>query len=33
LFRLQEDGPKGPDGFIGQIDEIVSGKEKEVMAE
>jgi ribosome recycling factor len=32
MFRLQEEAQKVTDGFIGQIDEIVSGKEKEVMA-
>ena len=32
MFRLQEESQKATDGFISQIDEIVSGKEKEVMA-
>lgn len=32
LFRLQEDAQKITDSFITQIDDIVSGKEKEVMA-
>ncbi|MGE4558626.1 MAG: ribosome recycling factor [Desulfobulbus sp.] len=32
MFRLQEESQKATDGFIGQIDEIVIGKEKEVMA-
>jgi ribosome recycling factor len=31
-FRLQEEAQKATDAFISQIDEIVSGKEKEVMA-
>nr|WP_232362569.1 ribosome recycling factor [Desulfogranum mediterraneum] len=31
MFRLQEDAQKATDDFIKQIDEIVSGKEKEVM--
>ncbi|MDD2463684.1 MAG: ribosome recycling factor [Desulfobulbus sp.] len=32
LFRLQDESQKVTDSFIAQIDEIVSGKEKEVMA-
>ena len=32
MFRLQDEGQKATDSFIGQIDEIVTGKEKEVMA-
>ena len=32
LFRQQEDAQKVTDGFIAKIDEIVSGKEKDVMA-
>jgi len=32
MFRLQDESQKATDGFITQIDEIVSGKEKEVMA-
>lgn len=32
MFRLQEDAQKVTDDFINQIDEILSGKEKEVMA-
>ncbi len=32
MFRLQDDSQKATDSFIAQIDEIVSGKEKEVMA-
>ncbi len=31
MFRLQEDAQKTTDDFIKQIDEVVSGKEKEVM--
>ena len=31
MFRLQEEAQKTTDGFIGQIDEILRGKEKEVM--
>lgn len=31
-FRLQEEAQKITDGFIGQVDEITGGKEKEVMA-
>lgn len=31
MFRLQDDAQKATDGFITNIDEIVSGKEKEVM--
>ncbi len=31
MFRLQDDAQKATDDFIKQIDEIVSGKEKEVM--
>ena len=32
MFRLQDESQKATDSFIAQIDEIVSGKEKEVMA-
>lgn len=32
MFRLQDDSQKATDSFIAQIDEVVSGKEKEVMA-
>jgi len=32
MFRLQDESQKSTDSFITQIDEIVSGKEKEVMA-
>lgn len=32
MFRLQEESQKTTDSFISQIDEIVNGKEKEVMA-
>ena len=31
LFRLQEEAQKTTDAFITQIDEILRGKEKEVM--
>ncbi len=31
MFRLQDESQKITDGFIGQVDEITSGKEKEVM--
>ena len=31
-FRLQEEAQKITDSFIGQVDEITGGKEKEVMA-
>ena len=31
MFRLQEEAQKTTDSFIGQIDEILRGKEKEVM--
>lgn len=31
LFRLQEEGQKVTDSYIGKIDEIALGKEKEVM--
>jgi ribosome recycling factor len=32
MFRLQDESQKATDSFITQIDEIVAGKEKEVMA-
>nr|WP_320010052.1 ribosome recycling factor [uncultured Desulfobulbus sp.] len=32
MFRLQDESQKATDSFISQIDDIVSGKEKEVMA-
>lgn len=32
LFRLQEEAQKVTDAFVGQVDEIAGGKEKEVMA-
>jgi ribosome recycling factor len=31
MFRLQDESQKITDNFIGQVDEIASGKEKEVM--
>ncbi|WP_028580619.1 ribosome recycling factor [Desulfogranum japonicum] len=31
MFRMQEDAQKATDSYIKQIDEIVAGKEKEVM--
>ena len=31
MFRLQEDAQKATDGFINLIDEVASGKEKEIM--
>jgi len=31
MFRLQDDAQKATDGYIKQVDEIVAGKEKEVM--
>ncbi len=32
MFRLQEEAQKVTDGYITQVDDITSGKEKEVMA-
>nr|WP_321464812.1 ribosome recycling factor [uncultured Desulfobulbus sp.] len=32
MFRLQDESQKATDSFVAQIDEITSGKEKEVMA-
>jgi ribosome recycling factor len=32
MFRLQEEAQKLTDSYIGQVDEIAGGKEKEVMA-
>lgn len=31
MFRLQEDAQKATDGFIALIDEVASGKEKDIM--
>ena len=31
MFRLQEEAQKATDGFINLIDEVASGKEKEIM--